>query len=292
MSSLSIRNLRKTFKARGRLQEVLCGISVDFPDKGVIGLLGKNGAGKTTFIKSCVNLISYDGNITYFGKDLQTIQKEGIQTNYFTALFEGNRNIYWKLTPLENVKYFAGLRGVKYENIKKYSLEIMDLLNIKDKSNFLVETLSRGMQQKTALAIALSFNTPIVFLDEPTLGLDLESKNNLIKFFQQENVTKEKLLIISSHDLEFITSVCHEVYFLQKGLLNRYDAILRESTFRILAKQQLNLLEKYRNKNLINGFYYDLPNNLMQLSNLSSVECNKIISITNLKYDLESIILD
>lgn len=123
MVSLSVSNLSKSFRVKDKNIQVLSDISINFPDNGIVGLLGKNGAGKTTFIKSCVNLISYDGIIKYYGEDLQILYKKGIHTNYFTALFEGNRNIYWKLTPIENIKYFAGLRGVKYNLIEKKSLK-------------------------------------------------------------------------------------------------------------------------------------------------------------------------
>lgn len=185
MISLSVQNLSKDFQIENQQKQILKNISIDFPNTGIIGILGKNGAGKTTFIKSCVNLISYTGTISYFGQELQSIQKKSLHTQYYTALFEGNRNIYWKLTPLENIKYFAGLRGIKFNSIKDYVNILLDTLNMKSKANSLVESLSRGMQQKTALIMALAFNTPIIFLDEPTLGLDLESKNNLICFLNR-----------------------------------------------------------------------------------------------------------
>ena len=174
---------------------------------------------------------------------------------------------------------------------EKKSLEIMELLDIADKSNRLVETLSRGMQQKTALAIALSFDTPIIFLDEPTLGLDLESRNNLINFFQKQNAVKEKLFIISSHDLEFITSICKDIYILREGVINKYDDIPRKSVFRVLSKFPLNSLDLYRNLNIVNDFCYDIPCDLLQLLSLTSEEQGFIKSISNLKYDLESLLL-
>lgn len=76
MVSLSVSNLSKSFRVKDKNIQVLSDISINFPDNGIVGLLGKNGAGKTTFIKSCVNLISYDGIIKYYGEDLQILYKK------------------------------------------------------------------------------------------------------------------------------------------------------------------------------------------------------------------------
>ena len=107
MTSLSLQRLKKTYRDNKKDLVILDDITINFPDTGIVGLLGKNGSGKTTLIKSCVNLVAYTGNILYFDTDLQDIQKKGEGAKYYSALFEGNRNIYWKLTPLENLKYFA-----------------------------------------------------------------------------------------------------------------------------------------------------------------------------------------
>jgi len=287
MTSISLKNLKKEYKNGKSTIPVLKNISVDFPDTGIIGLLGKNGAGKTTLIKSCVNLISYSGSISYFGKDLQSISKQ--HTHYYTALFEGNRNIYWKLTPLENIKYFAGLRGIEYSSIKEYTFELLTLFELENKTNNLVESLSRGMQQKVALVIALSFNTPIVYLDEPTLGLDIETRNSLINFFVKNNHIKKQLLVISSHDLDFIMAACDTIYLLQNGQLHEYNSNLIQPRFRIKSKTKIFSLESLEFiKEEDNYFYYDFDLEAINpLSILTNKERDNIISITNLKYDLE-----
>ena len=211
MTSLSLQRLKKTYRDNKKDLVILDDITINFPDTGIVGLLGKNGSGKTTLIKSCVNLVAYTGNILYFDTDLQDIQKKGEGAKYYSALFEGNRNIYWKLTPLENLKYFASLRGVPFKSIQNYATELFKILDLDKKTNSLVETLSRGMQQKVALVIALSFASPVVFLEEPTLGLDMETQNQLITFLNQKLYTQQQLFLISSHDLNFVTSTCDNI---------------------------------------------------------------------------------
>lgn len=289
MVSLSLNKLRKEYKNGKTIIPVLNNITVDFPNTGIMGLLGKNGAGKTTLIKSCVNLISYSGKISYFGKELQSLNEQ--HTQYYTALFEGNRNIYWKLTPIENIKYFAGLRGVKYSSIEKYTYELLNLLELDNKSNNLVESLSRGMQQKVALVIALSFNTPIVYLDEPTLGLDIETRNSLIDFLSNNIHIKKQLLIISSHDLDFVMAVCDKIYLLQNGQLSEVNSNLIQPIFRIKSKMKIYSLESFKFiKTGDEYFYYDFDLAIDNtLSMLTDKERENIISITNLKYDLEQL---
>ena len=107
----------------------------------------------------------------------------------FALLSEGSRNIYYKLTPWENIKYFAAVRGIPFNAVSSQSKELLNELGLYDKRNQLVENLSRGMQQKVAIICALSMNTPVVFLDEPTLGLDIESAFGLSSFLSSPEIT-------------------------------------------------------------------------------------------------------
>ena len=184
---LSINSLSKTYINNNIIQNVLNDVNMNFYENQIIGLLGKNGAGKTTFIKSCIGLLEYSGDILFFGKLFKRIKnKEKIKL--FTAVLEGSRNIYWKLTVIENIQYFAALRGISYSNIKVLVDFLLKDLFLYEKRNTLIEDLSSGMKQKVALVCAFAMDTPIIFLDEPTLGLDLESKNHVIEFLKNNEL--------------------------------------------------------------------------------------------------------
>ena len=201
-TALSVHHLKKTFRTSSNRNEVLKDVNIVL-EKGVVAILGSNGAGKTTFIKSCTDLLDYEeGKIEYFGKDLQTMSKEE-KNRTFALLSEGSRNIYYKLTPWENIKYFAAVRGIK--------------------RNQLVENLSRGMQQKVAIICALSMNTPVVFLDEPTLGLDIESAFGLSSFLSSPEITSNRLIIMTSHDFNFIERTARQIFKLQDGVMKRKE---------------------------------------------------------------------
>ena len=204
--------------------------------------------------------------------------------------FASNKYIYWKLTPLENLKYFASLRGVPFKSIQNYATELFKILDLDKKTNSLVETLSRGMQQKVALVIALSFASPVVFLDEPTLGLDMETQNQLITFLNQKLYTQQQLFLISSHDLNFVTSTCDNIYLLKNGKLHEYNSKQSRCAYRLKSYAEIHILKPYLQieETTERIFTYNITDNILEvLSRLSSRECETIISIVNTKYDIE-----
>jgi ABC-2 type transport system ATP-binding protein len=91
------------------------------------------------------------------------------------AVLEGNRNIYWRLSPRENLEFFSGLQGIPTRRVRPYIDELIGRFRLQDKADVSARMLSRGMQQKLAVACALVKHTDILLLDEPTLGLDVET---------------------------------------------------------------------------------------------------------------------
>ena len=127
-----------------------------------------------------------------------------------------------------------------------YTLKVNEgSLDLDKKTNSLVETLSRGMQQKVALVIALSFASPVVFLDEPTLGLDMETQNQLITFLNQKLYTQQQLFLISSHDLNFVTSTCDNIYLLKNGKLHEYNSKQSRCAYRLKSYAEIHILKPY-----------------------------------------------
>jgi ABC-2 type transport system ATP-binding protein len=297
---LSIKNLSKTYKSNSIAQPVLKDIDINFYKNQTVGLLGKNGVGKTTFIKSCLDLVKYNGSISYFGKSLNRMTRTE-KVECYSAVLEGSRNIYWKLTAIENLKYFSALRGVKYSSIREYAEYLLNYLLLYEKRNHLVENFSTGMKQKLSLICAFAMNTPVIFLDEPTLGLDLESKNHVIDFLINTDLQKDKLIIISSHDLNLINRVSSNIMLLKDGNLKQYSSIESNTNtfdFTILQKSDVQQLLKLLNYQELyqNGFFttYRINGENKNLSELICIfEKNKIEikSIESTKYNLENFYL-
>ena len=164
MDAVEVINLTKYYETVKAADD----ISFSVKKGSICGILGPNGSGKTTTIKSICNLIIPDnGKIKICGKDNKK------SANRISAMFEGNRNLYWRLTPRENLRYFAGIRGLGGKKLESDIDMLLDRFNLSDKKNVMVNNLSRGMQQKVAIAMTLICNTDVVLLDEPTLGLDV-----------------------------------------------------------------------------------------------------------------------
>lgn len=208
MKAIEVNNLVK------RYGEVFAVNNISFSvEKGSIcAILGPNGSGKTTTIKSICNLIIPDeGEIKVYGKD----NKKSMDK--MAALFEGNRNLYWRLTPTENLRYFAGIRGLGGKKINEKIDELLTRFNLENKKNVVVNNLSKGMQQKVAIAMTLICNTDIILLDEPTLGLDVRSCMDIERELRTIAREMEKTVLLSTHDMKLVQDVCDDVVILDKG---------------------------------------------------------------------------
>jgi len=184
----------------------------------ILGFLGPNGAGKTTTIKSILSLLEYEeGRIFVNGMDAKKY-KHKIMSD-MGAVLEGARNIYWHLSPDENINYFAGIMGLgtnKIKEEKEYLLKRLKLWDVKDKE---VREFSKGMQQKTAIAASIIHKPSILLLDEPTLGLDVETKNDIKEWILSMSKEQNKTVLITSHDMSFMESICDRILIIKKGKL-------------------------------------------------------------------------
>lgn len=197
--------------------EVLNGISFQIQSGEIIGVLGENGAGKTTLIKTMMKLLEIDeGKIEYANKDIRNIPNKKYYSMVASVL-EGNRNLYWYLSGYENILYFCSLKKLKIKSVQneiEFYLKEFELYDAKDKC---VGEYSRGMQQKLSIIIALLGNPQVLFLDEPTLGLDVQTKKKVLgilkKLARQKNVT----IIITSHQLDIIDLLVDKLLVLKNG---------------------------------------------------------------------------
>ncbi|MFD2639205.1 ABC transporter ATP-binding protein [Piscibacillus salipiscarius] len=215
---IEVRNLEKVYKKKKtkELVKAVDGVSFDVYRGEILGLLGPNGAGKTTTIKSICGLLKPNGGSVHInGFDSNKERLKAV--NYITAVLEGNRNIYWRLTVRENMEYFAGNRGISKKAIQGKIDELLVFFNLKNKEQELVSSLSRGMQQKLAIAIALLPDTDVILLDEPTLGLDVETSYEVRDLLKQIVSEQGKTIIISTHDMPIVQDICDRAVIINGG---------------------------------------------------------------------------
>mgnify|MGYP000985130452 FL=1 len=244
MEAIEVTNLSKQF---GEIKAV-DNISFIVEKGGICGILGPNGSGKTTTIKSICNLIiPDDGEIKIFGNSNRK------SLNRISALFEGTRNLYWKLTPRENLRYFCGIRGIGGKNIEKEINFLLDRFNLTDKKDIAVNNLSRGMQQKVAIAMTLIVKTDIILLDEPTLGLDVQSHVDIKNILEEISNELNKTILLSTHDMNLVQSICKDVVVINKGKL-----VANESVKKLLDMFKTRSYEIELSENISNEKIEDL----------------------------------
>src|SRR5262245_22401838 len=147
------RGLRKRFRTRRSIIEAVRGVDLDLAAGEVLAFLGPNGAGKTTTIKMIAGLIRPDAGVVNIGgldphRTRAALARVG-------AVLEGSRNIYWRLTALENIEYFGVLRGLTRRAARARGGVLLERLGLATRAHSTVQTLSRGMQQKVAIGVAL-----------------------------------------------------------------------------------------------------------------------------------------
>ncbi len=224
-NALHVKNLTKIYRSRRRGDTVAVDdVSFSVRKNEVVGLLGPNGAGKTTIIKSiCTILRPTSGEIWVDGAD--AIRNPRAALEKVTAVLEGNRNIYWRLTVRDNLEFFAGLQGQSLRSVRSYIDELIEMFGLKEKVHEQARALSRGMQQKLAVACALVKRTPILLLDEPTLGLDVETSYELRWILKRMAEQGQRTILLSSHDMNVVQDICERVIIINRGKIVVDDRI-------------------------------------------------------------------
>lgn len=228
MHSLEAYNLKKTYHQGKQLVEAVKNVSLTMSSGEVLAFLGPNGAGKTTSIKMMAGLIQPDaGSVRIAGSDPH---RNSAALQNLGAVLEGNRNVYWRLTPEENLEYFGVLKGLTRRQASKSGKELLERFGLSHKRRTPAQNLSRGMQQKLAIAVALIHQPQVLLLDEPTLGLDVEATED-VKALVREIAASGCAILLTTHQLYIAEELSDRVAIIQAG------EILAESSTSELIRQ-------------------------------------------------------
>ncbi|MEW5988307.1 MAG: ABC transporter ATP-binding protein [Chloroflexota bacterium] len=188
----------------------------------IFGVLGPNGSGKSTLIRLIATLlIPDDGRVEVFGHDVvheaMTVQRMINRVSVEAAFFK-------KLSPMENLFYGARLYGVDSTEIRQQVLAILGRLGIPDKNiNQPMEQMSRGMQQKVAVARALLSSPKLLLLDEPTTGLDPRSKREVQAFVRELRDNNGTTILLTTHDMVEAENLCDRIAIMEGGRVVALD---------------------------------------------------------------------
>lgn len=214
--AISVDSLSKRYADGSQTINALEEVSLDISSGSITGILGPNGAGKTTLIKCLLGLIEPTaGTIRINGAEFSSNTKE--IHNRVSAVLEGSRNIYWRLSVAENLRFFSALSGNRPGERAAYHEQLLTRFGIEHKRDTAVRELSRGQKQKTAILCAFARDPDVVFLDEPTLGLDIQSGAELRAQLTEMAASHGHTIIVTSHDMDVIQDICDRVIILVDG---------------------------------------------------------------------------
>lgn len=214
MLAVSAKGIYKYYRdgPHGR-KEVLKNVSIDIEEGEIFGILGPNGAGKTTLISILSTLTIPDaGKVNIFGFDAL---REANRVKSIVNISSGNPNFPWSLTVHENLRYFSMLYGLKN---KETAIEnVMGMLELGPFRNSRFESLSTGTKQRLSLAKALLNEPRLIFLDEPTVGLDPDMAIKIRKLIQHIHDEKNITIVLTTHYMKEAEELCDRIAFIKKG---------------------------------------------------------------------------
>jgi ABC-2 type transport system ATP-binding protein len=216
--AIELDGLTKVYRERKKTVTAVDGVSLRVPPGQVLGLLGPNGAGKTTTIKMiCGLILPTAGTVRLNGYDVARRRPAAVRQ--IGAVLEGSRNVYWPLSAWQNLLYFGRLKGLRAREIKPRAERLLTELDLWDRRSEPVGSFSRGMQQKVAIAAALITDPPILLLDEPTIGLDVEAARTVKDWITRLAADEGKTVMLTTHQLDAAQELSGRIVVIQKGTI-------------------------------------------------------------------------
>ncbi len=212
---IELRNVHKQYKQKN----VVKGVDLMIPQGARVGFVGPNGAGKSTLMKMIATLVKpTSGDIFVNG---QSVIRKKKQIRKRIGYVPQDIALHSSISVKDNLIFWAGMapRSVSDEWI----IKLLDMVGLRDQLHKRVDKLSGGMQRKLNIIVALLHDPELLIMDEPTVGIDIPSKTEIVTFLNA--LGPNKTILFSSHDLQEIEMFCHFILVLDDGILRHYSAI-------------------------------------------------------------------
>lgn len=209
---LKIKNINKQYGDK----KVVSGESFDVLEGDVLGFIGPNGAGKSTSINMMTTILSPDSGEIYFqGKEIK--KQENVYKRALGVVPQ-DLAIYEDLNAYDNVKFFCSLYNFKGEELKQKVKEALEFVGLWDRRKDLPSKFSGGMKRRLNIACAIAHSPKLLIMDEPTVGIDPQSRNNILETIKTLN-KRGTTVIYTSHYMEEIDALCNRIVLIDKGTI-------------------------------------------------------------------------
>ncbi len=218
-SILEVNQLEKKFGPNHAVK----GISFNVEEGEVFGLLGPNGAGKTTAISMLTGVLEPSaGTATIGGHD---IQKEPFAVKQLIGLVPQDLALYPTLSARANLNFFGSIYGLRGKELQERIDEVLEIVALKDRQHEAIEKFSGGMKRRVNIAIGLVHRPRLLFLDEPTVGVDPQSRNHIFESVLKLNKEYGMSIIYTSHYMEEVELLCSRAAIIDQGKIIAMDTI-------------------------------------------------------------------
>lgn len=235
---IEVQNLNKVFKKTVAVEDV----SFYIEEGESVGLLGPNGAGKSTTISMLATLLPpTKGTVKFDGKD---VLKQPNLLRPTLGVVPQEIALYGELSAYENMQFFGRIYGLKGQALEDKIQEVLELVGLTERQKDAVETYSGGMKRRINIAVALMHDPKVLIMDEPTVGIDPQSRNYILDMVRKLNREKGLTVLYTSHYMEEVEKLCDRVYIMDHGRIiasgtkEELKSILsNEETVQILLQQ-------------------------------------------------------
>lgn len=211
MNIIEIKNITKRFNDK----LVLDNISFSIEKGEIFGLLGPNGAGKSTLMNTIVGLVKMDKGQIVVGQ--HDINKEPLKARSMIGLVPQDIALFEGLNARDNLEYWGGLYGLRGKLLKERIEEALKMVGLEDQGKKPVKKYSGGMKRRLNIAAAVLHNPEIIIMDEPTVGIDPQSRNYIFEMIQKINRERNTTIIYTSHYMEEVELLCNNIFIMDLG---------------------------------------------------------------------------
>jgi len=219
MKILEVKDVSKKYGKK----QVLSGVSFDIEEGDIFGLIGPNGAGKSTLINIITGILDpLNGEVLIGG---HSIKKKPIEAKKLIGLVPQELALSEDISAIDNLNFFASLYGLSGKKLKEAVNEALEVVGLTEKKKEKVKKFSGGMKRRLNLAAAIMHKPRLLILDEPTVGIDPQSRNNIFEYLRKVNSQDKTTILYTSHYMEEVEELCKNIFVIDEGREIAYGSL-------------------------------------------------------------------